>query len=318
MKWLQTIRGEAAREGDAPGTAAAAAGSEVADNLACTHRPEAGEPMPETPPLSSSAPLVPESALAERLTPISADGARSAEGGDAPSAEGRGTAGPSDSLDDLVVIKSAIDRAFRRFEQLALGGDEIRHLLRAQFERPQATAVTDAAPSRTEDAVRPLEEIAARQQELNRLFESRIRSDEVQAKTLERLHDELRQYKANFIRQEMLPLFKDVIFCHDFVVREIERQRSAPSTAGDAAAQGVKALEILSQMLLDLLFKYDIEPYRCEGDQFDAKRQQCARTVPTEAPDRDKFIAELGLSGFESPEGIIRREQVTVYKFKQS
>lgn len=312
MKWLQTLRGDTARDNDSPD----AAPRPAADSLGDTVPTERGELMPETSSDTAA------SVLVEQSVPMVDAEPKSAAPDEAQAAAGRLSTGSAGPLDDLAVIKAAIDRAFHRFEQFAAGGDEIRKLLRAQLDRPQPATESEAPHPTPADAPRGLDDIAARQQELNRLFESRIRSDEVQAKTLERLHDELRQYKANFIRQEMLPLFKDVIFCHDFVAREIERLRAAPSTTSAAppsaepGGPSVKPLEILSQMLLDLLFKYDIEPYRCEGQLFDAKRQQCARTLPTEIADRDKIIAELGLSGFESPEGIIRREQVTVYKYK--
>ncbi len=157
-----------------------------------------------------------------------------------------------------------------------------------------------------------LAELGARQEELTRLFESRIHSDEVQGRAVERLSDELRDYKTGFIQQQMLPLFKDIIFCHDFVTSELTRLRRAEPDGGDLG----KTLEMTGQMLLDLLFKYDIEPYRCEGGQFDPKYQQCTRTTPTETATQDKHIAEVGLTGFRSPTGVVRREQVGVWKYK--
>jgi hypothetical protein len=59
-------------------------------------------------------------------------------------------------------------------------------------------------------------ELQAEQVELRKLFESRIHSDEVQARALERLHSELQTSRKQLQRAEMAPLFKDIIFCHDF------------------------------------------------------------------------------------------------------
>lgn len=160
-----------------------------------------------------------------------------------------------------------------------------------------------------QSALHPLGEA---QKALQEQFGARIRSDEVQAKALETLHDDLKQYKANFVRQQMLPLLKEVIFCHDFVASQVDR-----ASADEAAAStpAVSALAATKQMLLDLLFKYDVEPYQAEGEQFDPKNQQCARTVPTGRADADKTIAGRIQAGFRSPDGIVRREQVTVFKF---
>lgn len=177
---------------------------------------------------------------------------------------------------------------------------------------PAATInVADGLLRRIDELQATQREIGSGQQELRELFENRIRSDEVQGRALEKLHDELKQYKSNFVRQQLLPVLKEVIFCHDFAVREMERMQSV-TAAADATV--VRTLDVLRQMLADLLFKYDVEPYRQEGDSFDAKTQQCTRTVPTNNSEQDKRIASVLLDGFRSPEGIIRREQVAVYK----
>ena len=167
----------------------------------------------------------------------------------------------------------------------------------------------DVVAAALQASMQPLGEA---QKALQEQFVSRIRSDEVQAKALETLHDDLKQYKANFVRQQMLPLLKEVIFCHDFVASQIERAVGDEANANGPTAS---ALGATKQMLLDLLFKYDVEPYQGDGEQFDPKSQQCARTVPTGRAEADKTIAGRIQTGFRSPEGIVRREQVTVYKF---
>lgn len=161
----------------------------------------------------------------------------------------------------------------------------------------------------SERLLRQQQELSDEQRALRELFTTRLRSDEAQARAVEKLHDELSGYKANFIRQQILPLIKEVIFCHDFLVTQIERL----PPGGDEA--GARALDATRQMLVDLMFKYDVEPYRCEGEAFDPKAQQCSRTIPTDRADADKTIASRGLPGFRGPEGVVRREQVTVYKF---
>jgi molecular chaperone GrpE (heat shock protein) len=157
-----------------------------------------------------------------------------------------------------------------------------------------------------------LQPVSDSQKALQEQFAARIRSDEVQAKALETLHDDLKQYKANFVRQQMLPLLKEVIFCHDFVAAQVSR---AAGEAQGESSPAASALAATRQMLLDLLFKYDVEPYQGESEMFDPKIQQCARTVPTGRAEADKTIAGRTQTGFRSPDGIVRREQVTVYKF---
>lgn len=176
--------------------------------------------------------------------------------------------------------------------------------------RPDATAIVELLGEMQAQFGAFRQELSAGQQALNDQFATRLRSDEAQARAVEKLHDELRQYKTNFVRQQLLPLLKEVIFCHDFVSAQIEKL----SAAGEATS-AVRPLEATQQMLIDLLFKYDVEPYRSEGETFDPKWQQCTHTVPIGRAEGDKSIAARGLTGFRAPEGVVRREQVSVCKF---
>lgn len=168
-----------------------------------------------------------------------------------------------------------------------------------------------------------LDFLSGRQNELFQAFDSRLRSDDVQGKTLERLHDELQQYKSNFVRQAMAPLLKEIIFCHDFVAQQHDRLKESESAESTGTA-----LDAIRQMLVDALFKFDVEPFRCEeapddstadgAVAFDPRTQQCLKTIPTDQPDLDKRIAARGACGFRSGETILRRELVSVYKYTAS
>ena len=176
---------------------------------------------------------------------------------------------------------------------------------------PVAAPAVDLAP-----LILGLADLGAQQQELRKIFENRMRSDEVQGKALEKLHDELQQYKTNFVRQSLTPLLKEVIFCHDFIVQQADKLKQPEQESTPEAAH--KALDAVQQMLLDLLFKFDVEPFRHEigsGAAFDPRTQQCLKTIPTDQPDLDKRIAQPGACGFRAGESILRRELVMVYKY---
>jgi molecular chaperone GrpE (heat shock protein) len=70
-------------------------------------------------------------------------------------------------------------------------------------------------------------------------------------------------------------------------------------------------------MLTDVLFKYDVEPYRSEDEFFDRTSQQCLRTVATNVEADDKKIAIRGVTGYREGKTILRKEQVTVYKYQR-
>ena len=156
--------------------------------------------------------------------------------------------------------------------------------------------------------------LAEKQDELRELFESRIRSDEVQAKALERLHDQLREYKANFVRQEMQPLLRDLIYCYDFAADEVERagrDGPPPTAAGDGA--GVRSTS--GRWSPTCWRSTTSSRYRVPGPEFDRREQQCVRTVPTAVEADEKKVAAVGAIGFRLADQIVRKEQVTVYKY---
>lgn len=179
--------------------------------------------------------------------------------------------------------------------------------LSAAAENSSENGEASNSPSTAFDA------LVTEQAELRKLYESRIHSDEIQASTFERLHSELQASRQQLQRAEMAPLLKDIVFCHDFITRQLERNES-----GEESVNWRSSFEVLAQMLLDVLFKYDVEPFRSESEAFDRATQQCVRTEHTTQQNQDRRIATSGLQGFRSNDRIIRREQVTVYRYRPS
>lgn len=216
-----------------------------------------------------------------------------------------GAASPSSVLDQDDVVKAAVASIGDRTENDTPGEGPPS----GSFASAQDPATTAALI----DVVIGLQDLSTKQDGLRELFEARIRSDEVQAKALERLHDQVHEYKTNFVRQEMQPLLRDLIYCYDFAADEVERaSRAAPPPTAQETA---KAFDHLRQMVADVLAKYDVEPYRCPGPDFDRREQQCVRTVPTTVESEEKKVAVVGAIGFRLADHIVRKEQVTVYKY---
>jgi molecular chaperone GrpE (heat shock protein) len=225
----------------------------------------------------------------------------------------------TDTKDSTVTVTAETPSIFERDEvvRAALASLENKPGENSEVEEQAQETVGD--PSATAALIEVacgLQDLGSKQDELRLLFESRIRSDEIQAKALERLSDQLRDYKTNFIRQEMQPLLRDLIYCYDFAADEAERagQEGPPPSPKEVA----HAFNHLKQMVADVLAKYDVEPYRVEGPDFDRREQQCVRTVPTAIEADEKKIAVVGAIGFRLAEQIIRKEQVTVYKYAAS
>lgn len=248
-------------------------------------------------------------------------GPPSAAAGETVDPPDRGEAGASppegDQIDSLRPTDGTLPDSPTETSTTVLTPEDVQAITSAMSEAPgpaaRASEVVELLAGLRQDMVDRQQALGDGQRNLNDLFMTRLRSDEAQTRAFEKLHDELRDYKANFVRRQMLPLLKEVVFCHDFLSGEIERLHGSDAASADPAA--IRALETARQMLIDMMFKYDIEPYRAEGETFDPKWQQCARVIPTGRADADKTIAARGREGFRSPEAILRREQVSIYKF---
>ncbi len=184
----------------------------------------------------------------------------------------------------------------------------------SDIENVTPIGVVDSKVSDVEQSnlLAEIQKIARCQDQLQQLYASRIHSDEVQSKAIDRLHDELQEYKRSFVRQEMMPLFGDIIFCYDLACQYFH---SASDCVEGNIADGSNTLQALRQMLLDILEKYGLESYRGEGETFDSKVQYRTESVDTEVEENDKRIAERGVEGFRSGATLVRREQVSVYRY---
>ena len=174
---------------------------------------------------------------------------------------------------------------------------------------PQDSATTAALI----DVVIGLQDVAAKQDELRELFEARIHPTRFRPRPWSVFTIRSGEYKTNFVRQEMQPLLHNLIYCYDVAADEVERANRAgpPPTPQETA----RAFDHLRQMVGDVLAKYDVEPYRCPGPEFDRREQQCVRTVPTTVEADEKKVAVVGAIGFRLADLIVRKEQVTVFKY---
>lgn len=241
--------------------------------------------------------------------------AKPADRAEAPVEESAPQASDENAPEEPAVDAAETESSADMNDQLQLLADTMRQ---ASIQLSAAAVVGSAQQSEevSSEALDELRgeqtEIRSEQSELRKLFESRIHSDQVQSRALERLHEELKGSRELLKRSEMAPILKDIIFCHDFVAKELQHDEDG------GEPDWRKSFEMLGQMLLDVLFKYDVEPFSGDSDEFDRTCQQCVKTESTDEPEQDRRIASVGLSGFRNEDRIIRREQVTVFRYRPS
>lgn len=156
-------------------------------------------------------------------------------------------------------------------------------------------------------------EIASRmtafENHLNKLthyFNDRFREDKLKQQAFDRLYDELKQYKDQFVFQSQKPVFLDLILLYDDVGRMVK-------SANDAEWE--KKLGFLQEMIREILYRRDVEVIDETPATFDKNCQKALRRVTTGDPAQDFAVKELVRDGFQWDGKVLRPQEVIVYRY---
>lgn len=212
---------------------------------------------------------------------------------------------------------------FENAEPLPLAAVEVAYVMPAEAEFVVATddertadaPALDAPKGETDltpvlDAVQGVSEALGRRLDgLHALFEREIRAEATREKIVDRLHDELQEYKQDLLLKIMRPVFIDLIQLHDDVGKMIDAQGEAE---GDLARL-LALMRGIQQGIEDVLYRQGVEPFTEDGPSFDPRRQRAVETVPTDDPALAKTVAARRRPGFQAGERVIRPELVSVH-----
>jgi len=142
-------------------------------------------------------------------------------------------------------------------------------------------------------------------------FDREVRAEANRERIVDRLHAELQDYKQDLLLKVQRPIFVDLIQLHDDV------GKMAAALGPDA--EGFRGtLESIQTALEDVLYRQGVEPFRAEGEAFDARRQRAVATVPTDDPALAKTLAARIRPGFQAGDKVIRPEVVSVYTLQKA
>jgi molecular chaperone GrpE (heat shock protein) len=168
-------------------------------------------------------------------------------------------------------------------------------------------AVEQGVPADAWDAPaeRSTAEILAELRELRELFDSKIRYDEAKERQIEALHQELQGYRQGLYQQIMTPVMVDLIAIYD----EMASQQVQPSIGGPTG------LDFLMEMAEEVLARYGVVRFECDGESIDRSRQRVIDTEATTTPGLGKRLARRLRPGFEMKGKVIRPEWVVAYRY---
>lgn len=161
-----------------------------------------------------------------------------------------------------------------------------------------------------------LEKIQTETGHLRSEFESKLKYDAHKNTIIDKLHQDLQEYKGDFLKKYVQSLIMDIIQ----VIDNLRKLIGHYEQQGVGEADPVKLLDILKGIpsdLEDIFFRQGVKPFSLEGAGFDPSRQRVLKTLTTDDPEKDKTVAESLRPGYEWEGQVIRPEMVAAYVYKE-
>lgn len=147
-------------------------------------------------------------------------------------------------------------------------------------------------------------------------FETKIRYDKSQAQVISTLHQELQNYRDDFVLKLLRPLATDLISLYDDFSQSVSDEQRAAASENATLTQLIKNVELIPIDIEEMLQRNGFESYAVPDDQFDNTLQRITQTIPTETAAQDRRVATHLRKGFRYGERVIRPELVTVYRYQ--
>lgn len=141
-------------------------------------------------------------------------------------------------------------------------------------------------------------------------IEGRLRYDKAKEDAFEKLYGELEELKRNSAFEQLRPLFIDFILLFD----RIENVRNELNRADSESNSAADIVKTLSDELVEILYRREIELVRPASDLFDASLQQAIGTEPTADESENNRVARVVRRGFRYRNRVLRPEEVIVKK----
>ncbi len=163
-----------------------------------------------------------------------------------------------------------------------------------------------------------IQEIAKRmnmfQIHLNKLteaFNKRFLNDKAKDQAFDKLYESMQDYKDDFLANAKKPVFLDLIRLNDDIQKMLASDESETSDA-----ENNKKLELISDVIIEILYRNDIDVITEAPDQFDRNFQKAVKRINTDSKDMDRKVAEILKIGFIHGSQIIRPQEVSVYIYQ--
>lgn len=253
--------------------------------------------------------------------------------------------GKFSEIEELLNENIALKQHLAKLEEQRKESEEVQTIiseleaLKTKYEElkrivEQNQPINDNEPEPIEEP-KPLEEpeeamVAKEVEKINVLLNGSLNKIEASLhefmykdKINKELHEELQLYKNEFRKEITTPILKNIIGWYDRVT-DLHHYYSNTDSNGQEEnllyAKLLNEYKNLAMGLLDLLYDYDIEPFRVKpDDDYIPKQHRALEVVMTTDESKSKKIAECKRDGFldVSTGRILRQAEVIIYKLEK-
>ena len=208
---------------------------------------------------------------------------------------------------------------FEPFGQLSGDGDiDSENLDIEGLTKNEVPPPLDDLPAWGPDTNKLQQEIGllnARLAELKDEFSGKLKYDEHKDKIIDKLHQELQEYKEDIVKKHILSIVLDVVKVADDIRKWLAYFRSLDVSQRDPVKL-FRYLEAIPSDLEDIFYWQGVKPFTSREGTFNPARQRTVKKIPTNDLSKDKTIAKSLRPGYEWEEKVIRQEMVAVYVFE--
>jgi molecular chaperone GrpE len=146
-----------------------------------------------------------------------------------------------------------------------------------------------------------------------KVFEEKLLYDKAKEKQIDRLHNELQEYKRDLLSKTNRPLINGLIFMFDDMDKSIKKFEASEDEMSQETL--LKILIGVREDIEILLEENGVVTFVEDGERFNPKRQQVIKKIPIDDKEKVGEIVEHIRPGFEQGDDLIRKERVGVYVY---
>ncbi len=144
-------------------------------------------------------------------------------------------------------------------------------------------------------------------------FDEKLLYDQMKEKQIDRLHEELQEYKRDLVSKTIRPIINGLIVMHDDMDKTIKKLSQVNEEISNNGM--IKILTGVKEDIEILLEENGVLSFEEIDDKFNPKRQQVIKKIGSPSKEDTGKIVEHIRPGFESGDSLIRKERVAVYVY---